>query len=123
MMNEFNTKLIELLKIICEYIPANKPDERVIELFKELKEMNEHDSNIYQKLKEQYEQEIWEDNSTPIEDLDFSVRTCNCLKRYGVNTLNQLKDMSFNELNKVRNLGDKGKREILTFFMQEVFNK
>lgn len=108
-MNEFNTKLIELLEKICEYIPANKADERVVELFKELHELNE--------------QEIEQDNSTPLEDLDFSVRTYYCLKRYGVNTLNQLKDMSFNELNKVRNLGDKGKREILTFFMQEVFNK
>lgn len=107
-MNEFNTKLIELLERIAGSIQC-QPDERVIELFKELKEMNE--------------QEIKQDNSRPLEDLDFSVRTYNCLKRYGVNTLNQLKDMSFNELNKVRNLGDKGKREILTFFMQEVFNK
>ena len=107
-MNEFNTKLIELLERIAGSIQC-QPDERVIELFKELKELNK--------------QEIEQYNSRPIEDLDFSVRTYNCLKRYGVNTLEQLKEMSFNELNKVRNLGDKGKREILTFFMQEVFNK
>lgn len=105
-MNEFNTKLIELLEKICEYIPANKADERVIELFKELKEMNE--------------QEIEQDNSQPLEDLDFSVRTYNCLKRYGVNTLEQLKDMSFNELKRVRNLGNKSIKEIYQFFIKEL---
>ena len=109
-MNEFNTKLLELLNLIASYTEVFRLDKFTVDkLFKELHELNE--------------QEIEQDNSTPLEDLDFSVRTYNCLKRYGVNTLNQLKDMSFNELNKVRNLGDKGKREILTFFMQEVFNK
>lgn len=115
-MNEFNTKLIELLELmyIYELTPMgySSRDTTSIDILEKLRE-----------LKELNEQEIEQDNSTPLEDLDFSVRTCNCLKRYGVNTLNQLKDMSFNELNKVRNLGDKGKREILTFFMQEVFNK
>ena len=109
-MNEFNTKLLELLNLIASYTEVFRLDKFTVDkLFKELHELNE--------------QEIEQDNSTSLEDLDFSVRTYNCLKRYGVNTLNQLKDMSFNELNKVRNLGDKGKREILTFFMQEVFNK
>ena len=105
-MNEFNTKLIELLEKICEYIPANKADERVVELFKELHELNE--------------QEIEQDNSTPLEDLDFSVRTYNCLKRYGVNTLEQLKEMSFNEFKTVRNLGNKSIKEIYQFFMGEL---
>lgn len=109
-MNEFNTKLLELLNLIASYTEVFRLDKFAVDkLFKELHELNE--------------QEIEQDNSTSIEDLNFSNRTWNCLKRYGVNTLEQLKDMSFNELNKVRNLGDKGKREILTFFMQEVFNK
>lgn len=45
-MNEFDTKLIELLEVICEYIPANKPDERVIRLFNELKELNQQEIEI-----------------------------------------------------------------------------
>lgn len=109
-MNEFNTKLLELLNLIASYTEVFRLDGvKFNKLFRELHELNE--------------QEIEQDNSTPIEDLGFSVRTCNCLKRYEVNTLEQLKNMSFNELSKVRNLGDKCKREILTFFMQEVFNK
>lgn len=107
-MNEFNTKLIELLERIAGSIQC-QPDERVIELFKELKEMNE--------------QEIEQDNSQPIEDLDFSVRTYNCLKRYGVNTLEQLKDMSFNEFKRVRNLGNKSIKEIYQFFIKELLSK
>lgn len=110
-MNEFDTRLVELLSHIVANtsFATTGQEQRAVQCLRELQEM--------------YEQEIEQDNSTPIEDLNFSNRTWNCLKRYGVNTLEQLKNMSFNELYKVRNLGDKGRREILTFFMQEVFNK
>lgn len=47
-----------------------------------------------------------------IEELDFSVRTFNCLKRSKVNTLNDLIKMSDDDLYKVRNLGRKSLREI-----------
>lgn len=48
-MNDFDTKLIELLEIICEYIPANKTDERVVRLFNELKEINKQEIEIQER--------------------------------------------------------------------------
>ena len=42
-----------------------------------------------------------------LEDLDFSVRTYNCLARVGVKTLADLSTKTINELKQVRNLGRK----------------
>lgn len=51
--------------------------------------------------------------SAPIEELDLSVRSFNCLKRAGVHTIAQLRAMSKDELIKVRNLGRKSYEEVL----------
>jgi len=51
-------------------------------------------------------------DGTPIEDLELSVRSYNCLKRAGVTTLGQLRSMSDEELMKVRNLGRKSMEEV-----------
>lgn len=48
-----------------------------------------------------------------IEELDFSVRTYNCLRRAGITTVSQLKQMTIDDLKKVRNLGSKSLDEIL----------
>ena len=50
---------------------------------------------------------------TSIDDLDFSVRAYNCLKRAGVNTLGDLTAKSELEMMKVRNLGKKSLREVI----------
>ena len=50
---------------------------------------------------------------TPIEDLDFSVRAYNCLKRAGVHTLQDLVNKSDAEVMKIRNLGKKSLKEVL----------
>ena len=50
---------------------------------------------------------------TPIEDLDFSVRAYNCLKRAGVNTLGDLTAKSEVEMMKIRNLGKKSLKEVI----------
>ncbi|MBP5260745.1 MAG: AAA family ATPase [Clostridiales bacterium] len=47
-----------------------------------------------------------------IEDLDFSVRTYNCLKRAAINYAEQLSRMSDDELMKIRNLGKRSFNEI-----------
>lgn len=47
-----------------------------------------------------------------IEELDFSVRTWNCLRRAGIDNLRQLVNKSANELYKIRNLGRKCLQEI-----------
>lgn len=50
---------------------------------------------------------------TPIEDLDFSVRAFNCLKRANVNTLGDLVEKSELEMMKIRNLGKKSLKEVI----------
>lgn len=50
---------------------------------------------------------------TTIEDLDFSVRAYNCLKRANIATLQDLLNMSEDEITKIRNLGKKSLKEVL----------
>ncbi len=50
---------------------------------------------------------------TPIEDLDFSVRAFNCLKRANINTLGDLTAKSELEMMKIRNLGKKSLKEVI----------
>ncbi len=50
---------------------------------------------------------------TTIEDLDFSVRAYNCLKRAGIHTLQDLVNRSENDMMKIRNLGKKSLKEVL----------
>ena len=50
---------------------------------------------------------------TSIEDLDFSVRAYNCLKRAGIHTLQDLVNKSESAMMKIRNLGKKSLKEVL----------
>lgn len=50
---------------------------------------------------------------TSIEDLDFSVRAYNCLKRAGIHTLQDLVNRSESDMMKIRNLGKKSLKEVL----------
>ena len=50
---------------------------------------------------------------TAIEDLDFSVRAYNCLKRAGIHTLQDLVNKSDAEVMKIRNLGKKSLKEVM----------
>lgn len=58
--------------------------------------------------------EITEDRKLdkPIEELDLSVRSFNCLKRAGINTLAELTKKSEEEMMRVRNLGRKSLKEV-----------
>lgn len=49
----------------------------------------------------------------PIEELDLSVRSYNCLKRAGINTVAELCGKTEDEMMKVRNLGRKSLEEVL----------
>jgi DNA-binding CsgD family transcriptional regulator len=51
--------------------------------------------------------------STPLEELDFSVRTYNCLRRAGINTLGEIVSKTSDELAKIRNLGRHSLNEIV----------
>lgn len=48
-----------------------------------------------------------------IEELDFSVRSFNCLKRAGINTVDDLINTSEEDMMKVRNLGRKSLEEVM----------
>lgn len=50
---------------------------------------------------------------TVIEDLDFSVRTYNCLKRAAINTIGDLVARTEEDMMKVRNLGKKSLEEVI----------
>ena len=51
--------------------------------------------------------------ATTIEELDFSVRSFNCLKRAGINTVEDLISKSEDDMMKVRNLGRKSLEEVV----------
>lgn len=61
-------------------------------------------------------QQVYDDR--PIEDLDFSIRAYNCLRRAGIEKVGDFKKFSVEELMKIRNLGRKSLREIV-FKLQE----
>ena len=48
----------------------------------------------------------------PLEELDLSVRSYNCLKRAGMDTLRNVSEMTYDELCHVRNLGKRSIDEI-----------
>ena len=48
-----------------------------------------------------------------IEELDFTVRSYNCLKKANINTISDLTSMSYVELLKIKNLGRKSLNEII----------
>ena len=50
--------------------------------------------------------------SMPIEDLDLSVRSYNCLKREGINTVSELVALSETQLMNIRNFGQKSIDEV-----------
>lgn len=50
---------------------------------------------------------------TPIEEIEFSVRTYNCLKRAGINTVQDLISRKEVEVTKIRNLGKKSLKEVI----------
>lgn len=50
---------------------------------------------------------------TPIEEVEFSVRAYNCLKRAGIHTVQDLVNKRESEVTKIRNLGKKSLKEVL----------
>ena len=70
-------------------------------------------ANVTGLMKEKEEDPKVKALETPIEELDFSVRAYNCLKRAGVHTLQDLVNKSDAEVMKVRNLGKKSLKEVL----------
>jgi DNA-directed RNA polymerase subunit alpha len=54
----------------------------------------------------------------PIEDMDFSVRTYNCLKKASVNTVGELVLQSADDLMAIRNFGERSLQEVISKLAQ-----
>jgi DNA-directed RNA polymerase subunit alpha len=83
----------------------------LVEHFTPLVEINETIAGI-KVLNDQIEQQKTNTLSIPIDDLNLSVRSYNCLKRSGIQSIQQLTSMTRNEVEKIKNLGKKSLREI-----------
>lgn len=97
---------------------STRPDEAISLAAKVLMEHLELFVNLSQSVNEievMVEKEEDEREKTlemPIEELDLSVRSYNCLKRAGINYVHELTQKTENDMVKVRNLGKKSLEEV-----------
>jgi DNA-directed RNA polymerase subunit alpha len=70
-------------------------------------------SDVTGLMAEKKEDTVTKTLETPIEEIEFSVRAYNCLKRAGINTIQDLISKKENEITKIRNLGKKSLKEVL----------
>ncbi len=80
-----------------------------LDLFVDLSEEIGSRSTVIEKAETQHDKMLW----MTIEELDFSVRSFNCLKRAGINTVEDLINTSEDDMMKVRNLGRKSLEEVI----------
>ena len=95
---------------------AIKPEEALGDAGKILRshfEMLERDAKDIVNIKEKTEDSKTKALETSIDDLDFSVRAYNCLKRANIHTLQDLVNKDESEIMKIRNLGKKSLKEVL----------
>ena len=95
---------------------AIKPEEALGDASRILRshfEMLEHDAKDIVNIKEKTEDSKTKALETSIDDLDFSVRAYNCLKRANIHTLQDLVNKDESEIMKIRNLGKKSLKEVL----------
>lgn len=86
-------------KILCDHF----------ELFTNLSDVIGTKSTVVEKLESQKDKVL----EMTIEELDFSVRSFNCLKRANINTVEDLISKTEEEMIKVRNLGRKSLEEVV----------
>jgi DNA-directed RNA polymerase subunit alpha len=96
-----------------------KPEESValasrilIEHFNILTDLNEI-ADVTGLMTEQDEDPKVKALETSIDDMEFSVRAYNCLKRSGINTMQDLVNRKESDMMKIRNLGKKSLKEVL----------
>ena len=70
-------------------------------------------SNISGIMQEKKVDNMTKTLETPIEEVEFSVRAYNCLKRAGIHTVQDLVNKKEAEVTKIRNLGKKSLKEVL----------
>ena len=80
-----------------------------LDLFVDLSEEIGSKSTVVEQAETQHDKVL----EMTIEELDFSVRSFNCLKRAGINTVEDLINTSEEDMMKVRNLGRKSLEEVI----------
>ena len=70
-------------------------------------------SNVSGLMQEKQVDNITKTLETPIEEIEFSVRAYNCLKRAGIHTVQDLINKREVEVTKIRNLGKKSLKEVI----------
>ena len=83
----------------------------IIEHFEILTELNSI-ADIKGLMTEQDEDPKVKALETSIDDMEFSVRAYNCLKRSGINTMQDLVNRKESDMMKIRNLGKKSLKEV-----------
>ncbi|MEG0794198.1 MAG: DNA-directed RNA polymerase subunit alpha [Bacilli bacterium] len=84
----------------------------LIEHFNLIAEINSI-SNIAGIMQEKKIDTMTKTLETPIEEVEFSVRAYNCLKRAGIHSVQDLVNKKESEVTKIRNLGKKSLKEVL----------
>lgn len=79
-----------------------------LNLFLDLSEVKPEEDDVVEEEENEHNQVL----DTAIEDMDFSVRTYNCLKRASINTIGDLVVRTEEDMMKVRNLGKKSLEEV-----------
>lgn len=80
-----------------------------LELFVELSETAKNTQVMIEKEESRKEKVL----EMPIEELELSVRSYNCLKRAGISTVEDLANKTEDDMMKVRNLGKKSLDEVM----------
>ena len=70
-------------------------------------------ANVSGLMQEKHVDTMTKTLETPIEEVEFSVRAYNCLKRAGIHTIQDLVNKKEIEVTKIRNLGKKSLKEVL----------
>ena len=84
----------------------------LIEHFSIISDLNSI-SNIANIMQEKKIDTMTKTLETPIEEVEFSVRAYNCLKRAGIHTVQDLVNKKEVEVTKIRNLGKKSLKEVI----------
>ena len=117
-MNKYDENLTALLGLIIEDIRYSSYTDKGMstqryndlkECFADFKNLCDEQENV--------------DNTTPIANLDLSVRTTNLLVRGGIKTISDLKSASFEQICGLRNMGWKCVKEIYDKLIDEKFKR
>lgn len=93
--------------------PEKVAKEKVKQLIEEQKQRWTYESakKFIEEYESTHQQEL--NSELLIEELDLSVRSCNCLRRAGIKTVEELANKHIRDMYKIKNLGRKSLKEVV----------